>query len=80
MGIFSSLFGEPNPENMSADQMNRYVDSLLDWNKRQNTAYNYKPPDDIKRKIQANQVLIDKAMKIWMRKNREAKGGISDRR
>ena len=73
MGFFSSLFSsEPDLENFSPDQMNRYVESLDKWINKHIDQLNLS--DSVRVELQNKRALRSKAMAVWKRKIEEAQG------
>lgn len=71
MGFFSNLFStEPDLENFSPDQMNRYVSSLDKWIDRHINQLNLS--EETKTELQNKRALRNKAMAVWQRKIEEA--------
>lgn len=72
IGVFL-LNKNPNPQQMNAEQMMRYVSSLRNWIERYNKTYAFTtPPDDLKRKYEEKNKKLDEAMRIWGQKSIEA--------
>ena len=68
--IFSRRGGEPNVENLNADQMNRHVKSLQHWIEKHQAISN--PSDSVKAELHRKLAQYDQALAVWKRKIDEA--------